>query len=67
MPKRLTGSLIQNCQPLKSRFTKPAASGPLQEVEQAPQREDNSEALKIQFKRALKEDEIFITGQKRTL
>ena len=44
---------------LKGRFTKPAASGALQEVEQAPEEEDNWEALKIQLKRALKEDETF--------
>jgi hypothetical protein len=44
---------------LKSQFTKPAAAAALSEVERAPTNEDNWEALMVQIKKALKEDEGF--------
>jgi hypothetical protein len=45
---------------LKSQFTtKPAAAAALNEVEQTPTNEDNWEALMVQIKKALKEDEGF--------
>jgi hypothetical protein len=45
---------------LKSQFTtRPAAAAALDEVEQTPANEDNWEALMVQIKKALKEDEGF--------
>ena len=45
---------------LKSQFiAKPAAAAALNEVEQTPTNEDNWEALMVQIKKALKEDEGF--------
>jgi hypothetical protein len=44
---------------LKGKFTKPAASGALEEVEQAPQNNTKWEVLKLQIKSALEEDDNF--------
>jgi hypothetical protein len=55
--KDKTGEILEW---LKSQFTtKLAAAAALNEVEQRPTNEDNWEALMVQIKKALKEDEGF--------